>query len=461
MPPALRSSETPSAESPEPDAGRWPTLVEHFIRIDGWPTGRKTALISGVALALHLPGTLMVDWAIQRAGPLAQKIDAELLQRFLWAWTAEVALTFVICMFVVRSGREGRWTALLLAPYGMFLAAMMWLFGFISSALTAAYPLVILTLAVLYGPRFSAYAFAFGLVVAIALLLLQTGRHIPFAPLFVDRSLDTQNLPIFVVPVFVIFMGFFAALFGVMMLLLIGRQHERALLRTAHRQLHHSAELIRRYVPSQVVERVLAGEAETAQSFERRKLTVFFSDLVGFTAIAEELEPEDLSRVLNEYFTEMVRIAHRHGGTVDELSGDAILVLFGAPVATNDRDHALRAARMATEMQLAMRTLNASWSTLGLAELRVRMGIDTGVVTVGNFGSPERIKYTALGKHVNLAARLQTHCEPGKTLLSHATWLLIRGEFPCIPREQVQLKGILKPVRTYELTGPVASPSPG
>ena len=167
--------------------------------------------------------------------------------------------------------------------------------------------------------------------------------------------------------------------------------------------------------------------------------------------IAEELEPEDLSRVLNEYFTEMTGIAHRHGGTVDELSGDAILVFFGAPHATDDKDHALRAVRMATEMQQEMVTLNARWRSLGIAEtISVRMGISTGVVTVGNFGSPERMKYAVLGKHVNLAARLQTNCQPGNILLSHATWLLIEDQIPCVQKGEMQLKGINKPVMAYE-----------
>lgn len=127
----------------------------------------------------------------------------------------------------------------------------------------------------------------------------------------------------------------------------------------AHQQLERSSRLIRRYVPSQIADAILSGGEQVADKHERRKLTIFFSDLVGFTEIAEELEPEDLSRVLNEYFSEMTAIAQKHGGTVDELSGDAILIFFGAPVATDDKDHALRATRMAVEMQQAMDGLNA------------------------------------------------------------------------------------------------------
>jgi class 3 adenylate cyclase len=146
----------------------------------------------------------------------------------------------------------------------------------------------------------------------------------------------------------------------------------------------------------------------------------------------------------------MTAIADRHSGTVDELQGDAILILFGAPEATDDRDHAVRAVQMAVEMQHAMTALNASWRRAGISEeITVRMGIHTGVVTIGNFGSPQRMKDAALGKHVNLAARLQTNCEPGKILLSHATWLLASDRIECTAMGAVMVKGIVKPVLTY------------
>jgi class 3 adenylate cyclase len=179
---------------------------------------------------------------------------------------------------------------------------------------------------------------------------------------------------------------------------------------------------------------------------------VFFSDLEGFTEISERLDPEDLSQVMNEYFTEMTAIATRHGGTVDELSGDAILVLFGAPQFTSERDQALRAARMAMEMQTAVTRLNARWFAAGIdVVFRVRMGINSGMVTVGHFGSPDRMKYTALGTHVNLAAHLEAGCAPGRVLVSHATWHWIHDAIECRPMGEVQFKGLSRPVRTYEL----------
>ncbi len=218
------------------------------------------------------------------------------------------------------------------------------------------------------------------------------------------------------------------------------------------RQLQAGQQLLRRYVPEQVAEAVLSDRHEDLGQHERRKLTIFFSDLVGFTDLSDEMEPEDLATVLNDYFTEMSAIARKHGGTVDDLIGDAVLVLFGAPDFTDDRDQALRAVQMAVEMQNAMGPLNERWASAGIPEtLIVRMGINTGVATVGNFGSAERTKYTALGKQVNIAARIQSQCEPGKVLLGQATWLLVRDEIPCTPKGELELKGLRKPMPAYEV----------
>lgn len=223
-------------------------------------------------------------------------------------------------------------------------------------------------------------------------------------------------------------------------------------LRTVNATLERAHSLIRRYVPEQVVDAVLSDTAEAIEHHERRKLTIFFSDLVGFTDLSDEMEPEDLAKVLHDYFTEMAAIAKKHDGTVDDLVGDAILVFFGAPDFTDDRDQALRAVRMAVEMQEAMGALNERWTAAGIPEtLTVRMGVNTGVATVGNFGSAERTKFTALGKQVNIAARIQSKCEPGKVLIGHTTWLLVRDEITCTAKGELVLKGLRKPMPAYEV----------
>jgi adenylate cyclase len=115
----------------------------------------------------------------------------------------------------------------------------------------------------------------------------------------------------------------------------------------------------------------------------------------------------------------MASIGERYGGTIDKFVGDAVMIFFGAPVQTNDHDQAMRAVRMAVEMQDAMVRLGEKWRRAGFERpFVIRIGINTGHATIGSFGSKRRVDYTAIGRQVNLAARLQAHCEPGKILLS-------------------------------------------
>jgi len=225
---------------------------------------------------------------------------------------------------------------------------------------------------------------------------------------------------------------------------------QEAALREQAEALDRANRLISRYVPVQVASRILAGD-DTVERLDRRKITVFFSDVVGFSELADRIEAEEFARVLNEYLSEMTAIADVHGGTVDKFMGDAIVVLFGAPARGAEREHALAAVRMALAMQERMAALRERWLREGIEEpFQIRIGINTGVASVGNFGSHGRMDYTAIGRQVNLAARLQTHCEPGRVLVSHSTWALVEPEIPCQPRGAIQVKGVHHPVRVYE-----------
>jgi len=289
-------------------------------------------------------------------------------------------------------------------------------------------------------------AMANGLLAIFVATILSQAGVIDYAPLLASSPISGHHLA----------NTWLASLGGVMLAIEVIAcailYHFLYRLRDREAELAHVRQQISRYVPAQIVQMIADGRESIVHQHARRKLTLFFSDLVGFTEIAERSEPEDLSRILNEYFTEMIRIAERYDGTVDELSGDAILIFFGAPHATNDADHAQRAVMMAMDMQRAVGRLNVKWVAEGIEEtLRVRMGIDTGVVTVGNFGSHGRMKYAAIGKHVNTAARLQASCAPGRLLISHATWLLVRDQITCTPKGEVELKGMHRPVMSYEV----------
>jgi adenylate cyclase len=230
--------------------------------------------------------------------------------------------------------------------------------------------------------------------------------------------------------------------------------HEDQLVQTTD-QLARANDLISRYVAAQVAEQIRLGNYDAVDRQDRRRLTLFFSDIKGFTEVADHVEPEELSEILNEYFAEMTVIADRHGATIDKFMGDAMMVFFGAPVATHDRDHALRAVRMAMGMQGRMAALHQRWQERGILDpFQIRIGINTGVASVGNFGAPGRMDYTAIGRQVNLAARLQVSCEPGKILLAHSTWVLVRDEIECVPKGDIQVKGIRDSVMVYEVLVP-------
>jgi len=222
------------------------------------------------------------------------------------------------------------------------------------------------------------------------------------------------------------------------------------LLQQREYEVARANDAIRRYVPSQLAEEILAGKHNPERSTERRKLTVVFSDIRGFTDTADQMEPEEFSALLNEYLSEMADIAEQYGGTIDKFVGDAIMVFFGAPVSRGAGEDAFKAVQMSLAMQRRMRELEQKWFEEGVQEpFRIRIGVNTGVANVGSFGSQGRKDYTAIGNQVNLAARLQASCPPGKVLISHTTWALVRGEIPTQDAGEISVKGVHYPVKTY------------
>lgn len=229
------------------------------------------------------------------------------------------------------------------------------------------------------------------------------------------------------------------------------RDREDRVARTSE-QLGRANDIISRYVASQLAQQIRAGNYEAVDRHDRRRLTLFFSDIEDFATTADHVEPEDLSEVLNEYLSEMARIAERYGGTIDKFVGDAVMIFFGAPQSTSDRDQALRAVRMAIEMQATIAELRERWTRAGFEfTFHVRMGINTGQASIGNFGSEKRADYTAIGRQVNLAARLQGQCARDRILLSHATYALVRDDVRSTPKGEITVKGFRDPVKVYEV----------
>ena len=195
------------------------------------------------------------------------------------------------------------------------------------------------------------------------------------------------------------------------------------------------SEKLAKYFSPQVYDSIFSGELDVKIQTQRKPLTVFFSDLQGFTELTERLEPEILTELLTQYLTEMSKIAIRWGGTIDKFIGDAVLVFFGDPESRGNKEDAMACVSMALEMLEKLELLREAWRERGLARsLNARMGIHSGVCTVGNFGSEDRLDYTVIGNGVNLAARLETNSESNKILISEDTYLLVKEEIKCIKK---------------------------
>ena len=241
----------------------------------------------------------------------------------------------------------------------------------------------------------------------------------------------------------------------------IGLQHQQStLIARFNKELARTneflsglAQKIAKYLPPQLYRGIFAGK-DVQLATERKKLTVFFSDVVDFTSTAERMQPEELTALLNEYLTEMSSIAVAHGGTVNKFIGDAILVFFGDPESRGTVEDARACLAMALAMQRRLAELNAQWRKRGIARpFRARMGINTGFCNVGNFGSDDRMDYTIIGAEANLAARLQSIAQPGEIVLSYETFMLVRDMVRARPLEPITLKGIAHPVIPYAVEG--------
>ena len=205
------------------------------------------------------------------------------------------------------------------------------------------------------------------------------------------------------------------------------------------------------YLSQEVINQLLAHPEKLKLGGERKYLTIFFSDLQGFTSLSEQMEPEELVSLLNHYLTEMSEIILKNRGTIDKFEGDAIMAFFGAPL--DYPDHAQSACLSALEMQTRLEELNKSWEEKGLPRLIVRIGINTGYALVGNMGSEKRMDYTVIGDEVNLASRLEgaNKSYGTKIMLSESTYQEAKNVIEARELDLIQVVGKEKPVRVYEL----------
>ena len=191
-------------------------------------------------------------------------------------------------------------------------------------------------------------------------------------------------------------------------LLLDQKLRDQEIIEEKSNRLENIATRLAKYLSPQVYKSIFESETLEKETHKRRNLTVFFSDIASFTDLSDTLEPEKLAKIINNYLSEMTTIAIECGGTIDKFIGDAFMVFFGDPESLGEEQDALNCVEMAIQMQKRIEELRTYYERLGVqGGLDVRMGISTGFCTVGNFGSDQRLDYTALGSPVNLAARLQ------------------------------------------------------
>jgi class 3 adenylate cyclase len=225
------------------------------------------------------------------------------------------------------------------------------------------------------------------------------------------------------------------------------------------RELQVLSAKLAKYLSPQVYASIFEGRQEVKLASRRTKLTVFFSDITGFTEITDRLESEEVTQLLNQYLTEMSRIALEHGATIDKYVGDAIMIFFGDPETRGVKEDALACVTMAIAMQRRMAELSAIWRNSGIeAPFRCRIGIHTGFCTVGNFGSEDRMDYTIVGGAVNLASRLEHEAPPGGILISYETYAHVQDKVRCEELGRIQVRGIGHPIAAYRVVGLNAEP---
>ncbi len=205
-------------------------------------------------------------------------------------------------------------------------------------------------------------------------------------------------------------------------------------------------DVLRRYLPESLVERASRGQLMLNREPERRTVTVMFADIVGFTSLSGKVGAQRTGELLNEYLTHMSDLAQEYEATIDKFIGDAIMIVFGAPINLEPDEQVRRSVNLARDLQETVPEVNEEYP------LQLRIGINTGEVVVGNFGTSYRSDYTVIGPTVNLASRLEPECEPGRILVSEMTARHLDGSYSLTSTGPLDLKGMDGEVTAYYVT---------
>ena len=219
---------------------------------------------------------------------------------------------------------------------------------------------------------------------------------------------------------------------------------------TTEKKARQIRNAFRTYVPSQVVEELIRNPEKLKLGGEKKIVSVFFSDIKGFSTISEKISPEGLVELINSYLTPMTDIIFKYEGTLDKYIGDAIVAFFGAPLP--QKDHALRVTLAALEMIGTLKELRKEWKSKNKPLIDIGIGLNTGDVSVGNMGSRDRFDYTIMGDNVNVAQRLEqsTRIYNNNILIAEATYEEIKDNIICRKIDTIKVKGRNQPVIVFE-----------
>jgi class 3 adenylate cyclase len=422
-----------------------------------WSPAEKCLLVALIVLTFVL-WYGWAEWYVLRHPEVAPYFDPVHVQRSFMVHLVELVVWPAIALLALwarkRAPHSRPLVHLTLQTFILTIVAFSYFLGLVTSLFAGLTVVGALTVGfILFETRAVAWALVTYMALFIVLMVAEQGHLILYAPMLAGTPHPNAHLSLWwlgtiggpTMLIWILFMGW------IYFLVMRWRDREERLAQTSD-QLARANEVISRYVAKQLTQQIMAGNFELVDKHARRRLTLFFSDIEDFAETADHVEPEDLSEVLNEYLSEMARIGEHYGGTIDKFVGDAVMIFFGAPVATNDGDQAMRAVQMAIEMQKRLAELREKWLRSGFERpFHVRMGINTGRASIGNFGSEHRADYTAIGRQVNMAARLQSQCAPDRILISHTTWVLVQDEIACTPMGEITVKGFRDPVTVYEV----------
>ena len=335
------------------------------------------------------------------------------------------------------------------------LAAVTYLHGPVTTPLWALYPTMGLVSLLIFDARIAFGGFAGSLLALYGAAIAERLGLVPYAPIFArwpevhGRIADSWLWSNMVWPGAVISGTF------VMFALVLRRSQWQAA------QLERTANLLKRlfgrYVSSDVMRTLLDDPEAFDTAGDRREVTILMSDLRGFTALAERTPPEHVLSALNEYLGIMIEICFKHGGTVNEILGDALMVIFGAPLPREG--HAASAVACAIEMQNAMHAVNRRNLVTGFPRLEMGIGLNTATVIVGNIGSARRARFGVIGAGVNVVSRIESYAAGGQVLGSQSVVDRLPGRLRIDGRHEVVPKGAGGPITVYEIGGIGGEPS--